>query len=79
MLLVIALSFVKLCVDVSNHQRVNLYLRIWPRWCAKRTQGCILVRVECPYVQLSLLVLLALKFVIGVTNRIEREEVLSLW
>jgi hypothetical protein len=36
-------------------------LRVWPRWCAKRTQGRILVRAECLYVQSLLLVLLALK------------------
>ena len=38
-------------VDVSDHQLVNLYLRVWPGWCARRTQGFILVRAECPYVQ----------------------------
>ena len=38
-------------VGVSNHRLVNLYLRVWPGWCPRRTQGFILVRAECPYVQ----------------------------
>ena len=38
-------------IVVSNHQLVNLYLRVWPGRCAQRTQGFILVRTECPYVQ----------------------------
>jgi hypothetical protein len=53
-------------------------LRVWPRWCAKRTQVCILVRVECPYVQALPLVLLALRFTVGVTNGWQRDEILSL-
>ena len=39
------------CVGVSDHQLVNLYLHVWPGWCARRTQGFILVWAECPYVQ----------------------------
>jgi hypothetical protein len=55
-------------------------LHIWPRWCAKRTQGCMLIRAEYSYVQsLLLLVLLALRFAVGVTNEQERKEVPSLW
>ena len=38
-------------IGVSDHRLVNLYLRVWPGWCARMTQGFILVRVECPYVQ----------------------------
>ena len=34
----------------SDHRRVNLYLRVWLGWCARRTQGFILVRTEHPYV-----------------------------
>jgi hypothetical protein len=68
-----------LSVGVPNRRPVNLYCVFWPGWCAKRTQGCILVRAECPYVQSLLLVLLALKFVVGVTNGREREEVPSLY
>ena len=37
-------------VGVSDHRLVNLYLHVWPRWCALTTQGFILVRTECPYV-----------------------------
>ena len=40
-------------IDVSNHWLVNLYLRVWPGWCARRTQEFILVRAECPYVQFA--------------------------
>ena len=38
-------------VSVLNHRLVNLYLRVWPGWCARRTQEFILVRAECPYIQ----------------------------
>ena len=38
-------------VGVSDYRLVNLYLRVWPGWCARRRQGFILVRAECPYVQ----------------------------
>ena len=38
-------------VGVLDHRRVNLHLHVWLGWCARRTQGFILVRVECPYVQ----------------------------
>jgi hypothetical protein len=37
-----------------------------------------MVRVEYPYIQLLLLVLLALKFAVGVTNGQERDEIPSL-
>jgi hypothetical protein len=54
-------------------------LHVSPGCCAKRTQGCILVRAECPYVQSLLFVLLVLKFAVGVTNGRERDEIPSLW
>ena len=38
-------------VGVSNRRLVNLCLRVWPGWCARKTQGFILVWAECPYVQ----------------------------
>ena len=30
-------------VGVSDHRLVNLYLHVWPGWCARRIQGFILV------------------------------------
>ena len=36
-----------------DHRRVNLYLRVWLGWCARRTQGFILVRAKRPYVQFA--------------------------
>ena len=38
-------------VGVSSRRLVNLYLRVLAGWCARSTQGFILVRAECPYVQ----------------------------
>ena len=38
-------------VGVSDHRLVNLYLYVWLGWCARRTQGFILIWAECPYVQ----------------------------
>jgi hypothetical protein len=52
-------------VGVSDRRRVNLCLHVWLGWCVKMTQGCMLVRAECPYVQSLLLALLALKFGVG--------------
>jgi hypothetical protein len=58
---------------------VTLCLRVWPGWCARKTQRVILVRAECPYVQSELLVFLHW-FAVGVTNGRERENgLLNLW
>ena len=38
-------------IGVLNRRLVNLCLRVWPGWCAWRTQGFILVQEECPYIQ----------------------------
>ena len=44
----------------SDHRQVNLYLRVWLRWCARRIQGFILDRQNVPTSSLLLLVLPAL-------------------
>ena len=64
------------CVGVSDHRLVNLYLRVWPRWCARRTQGFIMVRAECPYVQFAAAarVISTKRFVVGGTNNQERDR-----
>jgi hypothetical protein len=59
-------------VGVSYRRLVNLYLRVWPEWWARKTRKFILVQAECPYVQFELLVFLHW-FVVGVTNGRERE------
>jgi hypothetical protein len=57
------LSFKIICsgyksFGVLNHRLVNLGLCIRPRWCAKGTQGFILVQAKCPASSLMLLILL---------------------
>ena len=59
----------------SEHRRVNLYLRVWLRWCARRTQEFILVRAERPYVQFAAARVTGTWFTVGVTNRREKESV----
>ena len=66
-------------VGVSSHQLVNLYLRVWFGWCARKTLGFILVWAECPYIQFGTARVTDTWFVVGVTNGREREEVPSLW
>jgi hypothetical protein len=46
---------------------------------AKKTRGCILVRAKRPYVQLRAARVTCTKFVVGVTNDRERDELPSLW
>ena len=65
---------------LSKHQRVNLcYYASDPDGVLKDTRF-ILVRAECPYVQFVAIarVISTEKFVVGVTNRREREKVPSL-
>ena len=62
-----------------DHRRVNLYLRVWLGWCARRTQGFILVRAERPYVQFAVARVTSTWFVVGVTNKRDRERIPSLW
>ena len=59
----------------SDHRRVNLYLRVWLGWCARRTQGFILVRAERPNVQFTAARVTDTWFAVGVTNRRERERI----
>jgi hypothetical protein len=66
-------------VGISYRRLVNLCLRIWLGWCAKRTQGYIVVRVKCPYVQSLLLMLLALNVCSRGYKRAREDEVPSLW
>ena len=63
----------------SDHRRVNLYLRVWVGWCVRRTQRFILVRTERPYVQFAAARVTGTWFAVWVTNRRERERILSLW
>ena len=63
----------------SDHRRVNLYLRIWLGWCARRTQWFILARAERPYVQFVAARITDTWFAVGVTNRWESEMIPSLW
>ena len=56
-------------VGVSNYRLINLCLRIWLRWCARRTQGFILVQAERPYVQFAVARVTGIRFTVGVTNR----------
>ena len=48
-----------------DHRRVNLYLRVWLGWCARRTQGFILVRRNVPTSSSLLLVLPAFGLQLG--------------
>jgi hypothetical protein len=59
-------------VGVPDRRLVNLCLRVWLGWCVRKTQGFILVQVECPYIQFELPVFLQW-FAVGVTNGRERE------
>ena len=63
----------------SDHRRVNLYLCIWLGWCARKTQGFILVRAERPYIQSIVARVTSTWFVVGVTNWLGREKVSSFW
>ena len=54
-------------------------MRVWLGWCARRTQGFILIRAERPYVQFTTARVTGTWFIIGVINRWEREMILSLW
>ena len=56
-------------VGVSSYRRVNLYLCVWLGWCARKTQGFILVRAEHPYVQFAAARVTGTWFAVGVTNR----------
>ena len=62
-----------------DHRRVNLYLRVWLGWCARRTQGSILVWAERPYVQFAAARVTSTWFAVRVTNMQERERIPSLW
>jgi hypothetical protein len=62
-----------LTAGVSDRRLVNLCLRVWIGWCARKAQGFILVRAEHPYVQFELLVFLH-SFAVGVTNDRERKR-----
>jgi hypothetical protein len=64
---------VRASVGVSDRRLLILCLRVWLGWCAKKTQGSILVRAECPYVQFRLLMFLHW-FAVGVTNGRERKR-----
>ena len=61
-----------------DHRRVNLYLRVWLGWCARRTQDFILIRAERLYVQFAAARVTDTWFVVGVTNRLKRERIRSL-
>ena len=56
-------------VGVFGPPTSKLYLRVWLGWYARRTQGFILVRAECPYVQFTAARVTGTWFVVGVTNR----------
>jgi len=64
---------------LSDHRRVNLYLRVWLGWCARRTQGFILVQAKHPYVQFAAARVTGTWFAVGVTNRREMDMIPSLW
>ena len=58
----------------SDHRRVNLYLRVWLGWCARRTQGFILVRAERPYVQFIAARITGTWFAVGGYKHVREEE-----
>ena len=75
----VALVSTKLFVGVSDHLLVNFVICASdPDGCARRTQGFILVRTERPYVQFAAARVTGTWFVVGVTNRRERERIPSL-
>jgi hypothetical protein len=65
--------YITLIVGVLDCRLVNLCLRVWPGWCARKSQRVILVWAECPYVKFDLLVFLHW-FAVGVTNGRERDR-----
>jgi hypothetical protein len=54
-------------------------LRVWPRWCARGHNDVYWFGQNVPTSSSRLLVLLALKFIVGVTHWRERDEIPSLW
>jgi hypothetical protein len=65
-------------VGVSYHQLVNLDYAFWPGWCARVHKDLYYFWQNIPTSSSRWLVLLVLKFVVGVTNGRERDEVPSL-
>jgi hypothetical protein len=62
-----------------NHRLMNFVdCAFRSGWCAKRTQGCILVRIECPYVQWRAIRVTCTWVCNRVTNGHERDELPSL-
>ena len=54
-------------------------MRVWLGWCARRTQGFILVWTKRPYVQFAAAHVTDTWFAVGVTNMRERKRISSLW